>query len=63
MSHFDVFCMSHPNAFQIEPEISAKVAHEFFWYFTYPIDVNVPLKMAVEYEIVIIISVNKVYQG
>ena len=37
-------------------------------YFTFPIDVNVTLhthklKMAAEYEIVIILAVNKVYQG
>ena len=46
--------------------MSAKVVREIFFYFTYPIDVNVTLhtnklKMAVEYEIVIIIAVNKVY--
>ena len=58
-----LFCMSHANIFEIEPEISAKVAHEIFFYFTYPIDVNVTLhtfklKMAVEYEIVIKCAVN-----
>ena len=58
-----LFCMSHAHIFYIEPEISAKVACEIFLYFTYPIDVNVTLhtlklKMAVEYEIVIIIAVN-----
>ena len=63
-----LFCMSHANILKIEPDISAKVAREIFVYFTYPIDVNVTLhtiklKMAVEYEIVIIIAVNKVYQG
>ena len=51
-----------------EPEISAKVAREIYLYFTYPIDVKVTLhilklKMAVEYEIVIIMAVNRVYQG
>ena len=56
MAHFDAFCMSHANIFEIEPEISAKVAREIFLYFTYPIDVNVTLhthrlKMAAEYEI------------
>ena len=57
--------MSHANILKIEPEISAKVAREIFLYFTYPIglDVNVTLytknlKMAVEYEIVIISAVN-----
>ena len=60
--------MSHANIFLIEPEISAKVAREIFLHFTYPIDVNVTLhtlklKMPVEYEIVILIAVNKVYQG
>ena len=59
--------MSHANIFLIEPEISAKVAREIFVYFTSPIDINVTLhtlklKMPVEYEIVIIIAVNKVYQ-
>ena len=63
-----LFCMSHANIFLIEPEISANVAHEILFYFMYPIDVNVTLHtlklaMAVEYEIVIIIAVNKVYQG
>ena len=38
-----LFCMSHANIFEIEPEISAKVAREIFFYFTYPIDVNVTL--------------------
>ena len=62
------FCMSHANIFEIDPEISAKVAREIFFYFTYPVDVNVTLhalklKMAVEYEIVIMFAVNKVYQG
>ena len=63
-----LFCMSHANIFWIEPEISGKVAREIYFYFTYPVDVNVTLhtlklKMAVEYEIVIIFAVNKVYQG
>ena len=58
-----LFCMSHANIFQIEHEISAKVAREICSYFTYPIDVNVTLhsfklKMAVEYEIVIKFAVN-----
>ena len=52
-----------PKFVLIEPEISAKVAREIFLYFTYPIDVNVTLhtlklKMAVVYEIVIMIAVN-----
>ena len=38
-----LFCMTHANIFKIEPEISAKVACEIFFYFTYPIDVNVTL--------------------
>ena len=52
--------MSHANFFyNIETKIFAKVAREIFLYFTYPIDVNVTLhthklKMAAEYEIVII---------
>ena len=72
MLHFDAFlhvpCMSQANIVLIEPDISAKVAREIYFYFTYPIDVNVTLhtlklKMVVEYEIVIIVAVNKVYQG
>ena len=55
--------MSHANIFLIEPEMSAKVTREIFFYFTYPIDVNVTLhtfklKMAVKYEIVIKCAVN-----
>ena len=63
-----LFYMSHANILKIEPEISAKVMRETFFNFTYPIDIDVTLhtlklKMAVEYEIVIIIAVNKIYQG
>ena len=54
-----LFCMSRADIFEIEPEISAKVACEIFCInFTCPIDENVTphstlkLKMALEYEIV-----------
>ena len=48
--------------------MSAKLARELFLYFTYPIYINVTLhtlklKMAIEYEIVIIIAINKVYHS
>ena len=35
-----LYCMSHANIFEIEPEISAKGGREIFLYFTYPIDIN-----------------------
>ena len=59
----ELFSMSHAKFFWIEPEMSAKVTREIFFYFTYPIDVNVTLhtfklKMAVKYEIVIKFAVN-----
>ena len=63
MSHCDaLFACPMPTFFRLNLKYLQKVTLEIFLYFTYPIDVNVTLrtlklKMAVEYEIVIIIAV------
>ena len=61
MSHFDVFVPCQVPCQQFfRLNLNAKVAREIYFYFTYPIDVNVTLHLKLQLNM---IAVNNVYQG